>query len=129
VRARGTLKLADGDISISQTGPDRYRLGCLLYDGDQSVIRRAIRERIERAKRPLTPARATGAADWPIPLTPLPPYSPPCKAARCTRQRVAFVNMDNGPYRAAENVQFLVMSRRRSTIAGLVLFLVGHLLP
>jgi hypothetical protein len=64
VRARGTLKLADGDISIYQTGPDRYRLGCLLYDGDQSVVRRAIREGLSVRSVPLIPARATGAADW-----------------------------------------------------------------
>ena len=71
----------------------------------------------------------TGAADWPVLLTPLPPYPSPREVARCTWKPVAFTNMDNGSRWAAENVQFLVMSRRRSTIAGLVLFLVGHLLP
>jgi hypothetical protein len=39
---------------------------------------------------------------------------------------MAFMHMDNGSCWAAENVQFLVVSRCRSAVAGLVLFLVGH---
>jgi hypothetical protein len=69
---------------------------------------------------------AARCATKPRLLTALPPYTPPRKAARRTRKPVAFANMDNGSRRAAEDVQFLVVSRCRCAVAGLVLFVVGH---
>jgi hypothetical protein len=59
-------------------------------------------------------------------LTALLPYPSPREAARRTRKPVTFTNMDNNSRRGAENVQFRVVSRHRSTIARLVLFVIGH---
>ena len=59
-------------------------------------------------------------------LAALPPYPPPRKSTWCTRKAVAFMHVDNGSRWVAENVQFLVVSRCRSAVAGLVLFLIGH---
>jgi hypothetical protein len=70
-------------------------------------------------KRPTT-------TDGPTLLATLLPYTPPCKVAWRTRKSVAFTNMNNGSRWAAENVQFLVVSRCRSAVAGLVLFVIGH---
>jgi hypothetical protein len=76
----------------------------------------------EHTKRPKT-------TDGPTLLTTLTPNPPPRKAARRTRKPVTFANLDYGSRRAAEDVQFLVVSRCGCAVAGLVLFVVGHLLP
>ena len=75
---------------------------------------------------PSHPRKDPGCLGYLFPLTALPPYSPPRKAARCIWKRLAFRYVHNLTGVVAEDVQFLVVSRCGCAVAGLVLFLIGH---
>jgi hypothetical protein len=62
------------------------------------------------------------------PLTGILPYPLPRKITRCRWKLIARLNVDNGPCRAAEDVQLLVVSRCRGAVAGLVLIFIEHCL-
>ena len=52
----------------------------------------------------------------------------PGEVTRCGWKLIARLNVDNGPCRAAEDIQLLVVSRCRSAVAGSVLIFIGHCL-